>query len=289
MIMRKFGWTNVEVSLIGQGTWMIEGTNHRNTYGIAIESLRLGLEVGMNHIDTAEMYGNGVVEELVGRAIAGRQQRREEIFLVSKVLPSNASYYDTLRGCDRSLQRLNTDYLDLYLIHWPSSDHPIGETMRAMETLVKEGKVKFIGVSNFDLKQLQEAENALQNEKIACNQVMYNLNSRGIERNLLPYCLKKGIAIVGYSPFGHGYFPSVESEGGRILVEIAERHQKTPYQVVLNFIINHTNIFTIPKTSRPNRVLENSNSIGWKLTESDIKAINQGFPVPKYDVPLEMI
>ena len=286
MIKRKFGYTNIDVPIIGQGTWMIEGTNHRDTYNLTIESLQLGLDLGMNHIDTAEMYGNGMVEELVGRAIAGR---REEVFLVSKVLPSNASYYDTLRACERSLKRLKTDWLDMYLLHWPSTNHPIYETMRAMETLVKEGLVKFIGVSNFDLEHLKEAERVLQNERIACNQVMYNLNSRGIEKSLLPYCNRKGISVVGYAPFGHGNFPSSNSDGGQVLVKIAERHQKTPHQVVLNFIVNHINIFTIPKTSRPQRVKENSDSVGWNLTKDDIVDINRVFPVPQHEVPLEMI
>jgi len=265
---------------------MIEGTNHRDTYNLAIESLQLGLDLGMNHIDTAEMYGNGMVEEIVGQAIAGR---RDEVFLVSKVLPSNASYYDTLRACERSLKRLKTDWLDMYLLHWPSTNHPIYETMRAMETLVKEGLVKFIGVSNFDLEHLKDAERVLQNERIACNQVMYNLNSRGIEKSLLPYCNRKGISVVGYAPFGHGNFPSSNSDGGRVLVKIAERHQKTPHQVVLNFIVNHINIFTIPKTSRPQRVKENSDSVGWNLTKDDIVDINRVFPVPQHEVPLEMI
>jgi diketogulonate reductase-like aldo/keto reductase len=265
---------------------MIEGTNHRDTYNLAIESLQLGLDLGMNHIDTAEMYGNGMVEEIVGQAIAGR---RDEVFLVSKVLPSNASYYDTLRACERSLKRLKTDWLDMYLLHWPSTNHPIYETMRAMETLVKEGLVKFIGVSNFDLEHLKEAERVLQNERIACNQVMYNLNSRGIEKSLLPYCNRKGISVVGYAPFGHGNFPSSNSDGGQVLVRIAERHQKTPHQVVLNFIVNHINIFTIPKTSRPQRVKENSDSVGWNLTKDDIVDINRVFPVPQHEVPLEMI
>jgi len=286
MFKRKFGWTKIDIAVIGQGTWMIEGTNHRDTYNLAIESLQLGLDLGMNHIDTAEMYGNGMVEEIVGQAIAGR---RDEVFLVSKVLPSNASYYDTLRDCERSLKRLKTDWLDMYLLHWPSTNHPIYETMRAMETLVKEGLVKFIGVSNFDLEHLKEAERVLQNERIACNQVMYNLNSRGIEKSLLPYCNRKGISVVGYAPFGHGNFPSSNSDGGQVLVKIAERHQKTPHQVVLNFIVNHINIFTIPKTSRPQRVKENSDSVGWNLTKDDIVDINRVFPVPQHEVPLEMI
>ena len=158
----------------------------------------------MTHIDTAEMYGNGKAEELAGQAISGR---REEVFLVSKVLPSNASYEGTIKACKRSLINLKTDYLDLYLLHWPST-YPIDETMRAMEKLVVDGLVKYIGVSNFNLKELQEAERMLQNERIVCNQVLYHLGYRAIERTILPYCTKQGIAVVGYSPFGHGNFPS---------------------------------------------------------------------------------
>ncbi|HJU85367.1 MAG TPA: aldo/keto reductase [Nitrososphaeraceae archaeon] len=284
MLKRKFGWTDVEVSLIGQGTWMIEGD--LGTDRLSVEALRLGLDFGLTHIDTAEMYGNGHAEELVAKAITGR---REEVFLVSKVLPSNASYEGTLRACKRSLKRLKTDWLDLYLLHWPSSSIPIGETMRAMEKLVAEGLVRFIGVSNFDVEELKEAENSLRNERITCNQVLYHLGYRGIERRLLPYCAEHGIAVVGYSPFGHGNFPSPQSAGGRVLAEIAKRHNRTPRQVALNFLTRHRCIFTIPKTRSAERARENSGGVGWELTEEDISAINQVFPVPDHDIPLEMI
>lgn len=166
MTKRRFGSTNIDIPVIGQGTWMIKGNNDRYAHNLAIESLRLGLELGITHIDTAEMYGNGVVEEMVRQAI---MRRRDEVFIASKVLPSNASYYGTLKACERSLKRLNTDRLDLYLIHWPRSEHPIHETMRAMEKLVKEGLVRLTRVSNFDLEELKEAEHALQDETIACN------------------------------------------------------------------------------------------------------------------------
>ena len=284
MLKRKFGWTDVMVPVIGQGTWMIEGD--LNTERLAVEALRLGLDLGLIHIDTAEMYGNGHVEELVAEAIAGR---REDVFLVSKVLPSNASYEGTLRACKQSLKRLKTDWLDLYLLHWPSSSIPIGETMRAMEKLVAEGLVRFIGVSNFDLEELKEAEDSLRNERMACDQVLYHLGYRGIERHLLPYCTEQEIAVVGYSPFGHGNFPSPQSVGGRVLTEIAERHSRTPRQVVLNFLTRHSCVFTIPKNSRPGRARENSGGVGWELTEDEVTAINKAFPVPYHDVPLEMI
>jgi diketogulonate reductase-like aldo/keto reductase len=217
LLRRKFGWTGLDVPVIGMGTWMIEARG-RSGERRAIEALRLGLDLGMNHIDTAEMYGSGRAEGIVGEAIAGR---RDQVFLVSKVLPSNASYDKTLKACERSLKRLKTDFIDLYLLHWPSSQHPVKETMRAMEKLVDEGMIKFIGVSNFDLDQLREAQHALMKHRIACNQVLYHLASRGIEGDLLPYCAETGIAIVGYSPFGHGNFPSPQSRNGRVLAEIA--------------------------------------------------------------------
>ena len=293
MIKRKFGWTNVDVPIIGQGTWLIENgntiNNNNKDYISAIKTLQVGLDLEMTHIDTAEMYGNGKAEEMVGQAIAGR--KREEIFLTSKVLPSNASYDGIIRACKNSLKRLKTDYLDLYLLHWPSSQYPIIETMKAMEKLVSDNLVRFIGVSNFNLKELQEAEKALQNEHIACNQVLYNLGYSAIEKRILPYCTKQEIAVVGYSPFGHGNFYSPKSTKGKVLEDIANRHGRTPRQIALRFLSLQSNVFTIPKTIHPERVIENSQSVDkdWCLTDRDIKEINKAFPVSDKDDPLEMI
>ena len=272
--------------VIGMGTWMIEGRS-RDAERRAIEALHLGLDLGMNHIDTAEMYGNGRAEELVAEAVDGQ---RKQVFLVSKVLPSNASYEGTLKACERSLKRLKTDFIDLYLLHWPSSQHPIEETMRAMEKLVDEGMIKFIGVSNFDVEQLREAQKALVKHRIACNQVLYHLAYRGIERELLPYCTENGIAIVGYSPFGHGNFLSSHSRGGKVLAEIAKRQNRTVRQVALNFLTRDSNLFTIPKAGNPDHIRDNSGAVGnWKLTDEDIAAIDRTFPLPRADKPLEMI
>ena len=161
----------------------------------AVEALRAGIDLGLTHIDTAEMYGSGRAEELTGKAIAGR---RDEVFLVSKVLPSNAGFEGTLRACERSLKRLATSHLDLYLLHWESS-HPIAETMRAMERLIDQRQIRFAGVSNFDVAQVQEAQAALRHHKLASNQVLYHLRERGIERKLIPYCAAQGIAVVAYT------------------------------------------------------------------------------------------
>jgi diketogulonate reductase-like aldo/keto reductase len=281
MIERKFAWTGAGVSVIGQGTWMIEGS--RETERRAIETLRLGLDLGMNHIDTAEMYGSGRAEELIAEAIAGR---RKEVFLASKALPMNASYEGTLKACERSLNRLGTDWLDLYMLHWPGS-YPLRETMRAMEKLVTDGLVRFIGVSNFDVQELRAAEAALRNERLACDQVLYHFGDRGIERRLIPYCAEREIAVVAYSPFGHGSFPG--GKGGCVLQEIAARHGRTPRQVALNFLTRNPNVFAIPKTTHPERARENAGAVGWELTSEDVAAINTALPAPDRDTPLGML
>jgi diketogulonate reductase-like aldo/keto reductase len=280
---KTFGWTGVEVPVIGQGTWMIEGG--REAERRAVEALRAGLDLGMTHIDTAEMYGNGRGEELAGEAIRGR---RHEVFLVSKVLPSNASYEGTLRACERSLRRLATDYLDLYLLHWRGA-RPIEETMRAMEALVAAGKIRFLGVSNVDVEDVQEAQAALAKERLAANQVLYHLGDRGAERRLIPYCAGQEIAVVGYSPFGHRGFPSPGSQEGKVLAEIASRNQRTPRQVALNFLTRRPGVFTIPKASNLEHVRENAGGYGWTLSAEDLAGIDRVFPEPARDTPLGMI
>lgn len=283
MPTRPFGWTGVAVPIIGQGTWMIEGS--RDAERRAVEALRLGFDLGMTHVDTAEMYGSGRAEELVAEAIDGR---REQVFLASKVLPSNASYDGTMRACDRSLGRLRTGYLDLYLLHWASS-HPLRDTMRAMETLVAEGKVRHVGVSNFDVDEVKAAQAALRTVRLACNQVLYHLGDRGIERRLIPYCASQEIAVVAYSPFGQKAFPSPRSAGGKVLAAVGARHGRTARQVALNFLTRHANVFTIPKASRLEHVRENAGGAGFVLDADDLAAIEGAFPPPDRDVPLGML
>jgi len=276
MQTRQFGSTGVKVPVIGQGTWQ--------TRNDGLEALNTGIKLGMTHIDTAEMYTGS--EEVVAEAIRGN---REKIFLVSKVLPSNASYKGTLRACDGSLKRLRTDYLDVYLVHWWSSSHPIEEAMRAMEELVAAGKIRYIGVSNFDVNQLKQAQKALHRERIVCNQVLYHLRSRALENKVLPYCESQNIAVVGYSPFGKGNFPSPASNQGKTLQAIAQRHGKTPRQVALNFLTRRPSLFTIPKASNVEHVRENAGGTGWKLTEGDLKLIDSAFPPPGKDEELDML
>ena len=283
MTQRPFGWTGALVPVIGQGTWMIEGSAEAERR--AADALRAGIDLGLTHIDTAEMYGSGRAEEVAGKAIAGR---RGEVFLVSKVLPSNASYEGTLRACECTLRRLGTDCLDLYLLHW-ESEHPIGETMRAMERLIDDGLIRFAGVSNFDVDQVRAAQSALRHHKLASNQVLYHLGERGIERRLIPYCREQEIAVVAYTPFGRAKFPKPLSPAGRVLAEIAQRQGRTVRQVILNFLTRLDGVFTIPKAGNLEHTRENAGGAGWALAPEDIAAIDRAFPAPTRDVPLAML
>ena len=204
-------------------------------------------------------------------------------------MPSNASYKNTIRACDASLKRLRTDYLDVYLVHWWSGTHPIEDTMRAMEELVNAGKIRHIGVSNFDVVQVKRTQKALTREKIVCNQVLYHLRSRGIENALIDYCESQKIAVVGYSPFGKGDFPKSSSRQGQALETIASKHRKTPRQVALNFLTRHGGLFAIPKSGNVDHVRENSGGAGWNLDQEDINLIDNAFPLPPKNQPLDMI
>jgi diketogulonate reductase-like aldo/keto reductase len=270
MQKRQLTWTGVSISVIGQGTWQMEGDNSDE----AIAALRAGLDAGMTHIDTAELYGSGRVEKLVGRAIEGR---RDEVFLTSKVLPSNASRAGTLKACERSLRYLGTDRLDLYLLHWPG-DYPLEETFAAFEELERSGKIRSFGVSNFDVADLKEAIAIAGERRIAANQVLYHLEERHIEHAVLPFCEEHAIAVVGYSPFGSGRFVSERSPGGRVLAEIAKPHGATPRQVALRFLVRKKSLFAIPKASNRAHALENAKAGDLELTAEEIKRIDDAFP-----------
>jgi diketogulonate reductase-like aldo/keto reductase len=269
MNRRRFG-PAVVVPVIGQGTWNLESADR----AAALDTIRRGLDLGMTHIDTAEMYGDGAAEQLVGEAIAGR---RDEVFLVSKVLPHNASRAGTIAACERSLARLRTDRLDCYLLHWRGS-HPLRETIAGFQDLQRQGKIRAWGVSNFTVADLEEAQQLGGAGSFACNQVLYHLQQRGIEHDVLPWCAQNGVAVVGYSPFGHNEFPSERSRGGRVLAEIAATHGATPRQVALRFLVREAPLFTIPKASHPDRAAQNAAAAELPLTDADLSRIEAAFP-----------
>jgi diketogulonate reductase-like aldo/keto reductase len=270
MEYRPFGLTKREVSVIGQGTWYLEDGDRAP----AIAALRAGLDLGMSHIDTAEMYGAGAVEDMVGEAIAGR---RDEAFLVSKVLPEHATRRGTLAACEKSLARLGTDRLDCYLLHW-RGPYPLEDTFAAFEQLQREGKILSWGVSNFDVSDLEEAWDAAGPGRIACNQVLYHLRERAIEHAVLPWCEEHDVAVVAYSPLGHGSFPGPRSRGGRILSQIAAAHGATPRQVALRFIVRRPSIFAIPKAARPEHAADNAGAGDLRLTAAELARIDAAFP-----------
>ena len=268
MERRRFGSSDREVAVIGQGTWYIESGGRAS----AVAALRRGLELGMTHIDTAEMYGTA--EEVVAEAIVGR---RDDVFLVSKVLPEHASRRGTLAACERSLARLGTDRLDSYLLHW-RGDYPLEDTFAAFEQLRREGKILSWGVSNFDVSDLEEAREIGGDGGPVCNQVLYHLQERAIEHAVLPWCEKHGVAVVAYSPFGHGNFPGPHTKGGRVLQEIAAAHDATPRQVALRFVVRRAPLFAIPKASRPEHAVENAGAGDLRLSDAELVRIDEAFP-----------
>ena len=272
MEKRPFGSTKREVAMIGQGTWYIEQADSKR----AIAALRRGLDLGMTHMDTAEMYGSGAAETLVGEAIA---RRRDEVFLVSKVLPHNASRKGTIAACERSLKRLKTDRLDCYLLHWRGS-HPLADTVAAFEQLSAVGKILSWGVSNFDVDDLDELSQAAGSAKPVCNQVLYHLRERAIEHAVIPWCEANGVAVVAYSPFGHANgFPEPHSTGGRVLKAIADGHDSTPRQVALRFLTQRASLFAIPKASNPEHAEENAGAGALDLSDAELAQIDAAFPL----------
>jgi diketogulonate reductase-like aldo/keto reductase len=271
MQQRRFGSTGHEVAVIGQGTWYMEQARRAS----AVAALRRGMDLGMTHIDTAEMYGSGAAEEIVAEAIEGR---RDEVFLVSKVLPHNASRKGTLAACERSLARLRTDRVDCYLLHW-RGQHPLEDTISAFEQLCEEGKIMAWGVSNFDESDLEEARQIAGAGRIACNQVLYHLQERAIEHAVIPWCERHHVAVVAYSPFGHGGFPGPRTAGGQVLQQIAETHRATARQVALSFLTRRSALFTIPKAANVEHAAENAGAGDLHLTEAEIACIDAAFPL----------
>lgn len=254
--------------VIGQGTWQIRDAR------AAGEALRVGLDLGMTHIDTAELYRGS--EQVIAPVIAAT---RDQVFLVSKVLPHHASHAGTIKACEASLARLGTDRLDVYLQHWTDGSFPVSETMRAMGELIDRGLIRWAGVSNFDVEELEEAKSALGKHRLACNQVLYHLGARGVESDVLPWCRRNGVALVGYSPFGStNGFPSPTSKGGKVLGGIAARVGKTPRQVALAFLTRDPVCFTIPKAEKVEHVKENAGG-DFSLPKDAIEELEGAFPM----------
>jgi diketogulonate reductase-like aldo/keto reductase len=268
MKLRQFGNSKCDVSVIGQGTWYIDRGDRKS----AVASLRCGIDLGMTHIDTAEMYGDA--EPVVAEAIAGQ---RDTVFLVSKVLPSNASQRGTMTACERSLKRLKTDRLDCYLLHWRGS-YPLAETVAAFEELVGAGKIRSWGVSNFDTDDLNEMLAVAGKGKIACNQVLYHLQERAIEHAVIPWCETHDVAVVAYSPFGHNDFPSPRGKAGEVLQGIADAHGASARQVALSFLARKSSVFAIPKASSPEHAADNAAAGELALSDAEITALDQAFP-----------
>jgi diketogulonate reductase-like aldo/keto reductase len=264
-----------KVARIGQGTWHIETGDRRR----AIDALRRGIDLGLTHIDTAEMYGSGASERIAGEAIAGR---RDEVFLVSKVLPGNASRGGTIEACEKSLARLGTDRLDGYLLHWRGR-YPLEETIAAFEKLREAGKIRSWGVSNFDVDDLDEAWRIAGPDHFACNQVLYHLQERAIEHAVIPWCAAHGVAVVAYSPFGSGQFPKTG------LNEIAKAHGATPRQVGLSYLLRWPSVFAIQKAANIEHVEENAGAGSVVLTQAEIAKIDAVFPLGRRPRSLPML
>ncbi len=274
MEARKLGKTTAEVPVLGMGTWLFVGNlpdNHVD-HG-AIESLRTGVDLGMTLIDTAESYSFGHAEEVIGTAIKGM---REKVFIATKVSPENFSYRDVMKAVRGSLRRLKTDYIDLYQLHRPNPYVPLEETMRAMEDLVEQGAVRYIGVSNFSVDLTKKAQAALSKNHVVANQVSYSLLDREIEDKLLPTAVRDRITIIAYSPLAHGRLID-GGTGKTVLEDMAGKYGKTPVQVALNWLIVKDDVIAIPKAFQINHLREDAAATGWRMAPEDYASLNEVF------------
>lgn len=283
MILKELGRTGTSIAAIGQGCMGIGGELTTDSARDAeyVHALQMGLDLGMTFIDTAEVYGSGHSEELVGRAVKGR---RAEAFIATKFSPEHNGYEDVLRAAEASLERLGSDYIDLYQVHWPNPAIPIAETVRAMEGLVRDGKVRFCGVSNFSGPEMRAAT-AVGGLAIVSNQLEYNLFDRTIEQGVLRDCVADDVTLIAYSPLDKGRV----SSGDAVLERIAARHEKTPAQVVLNWLIRQPRVTVIPKARNPIHIRENAGAAGFELTGNECEEIARVFSAEPTMIPVDRI
>src|SRR5712664_229718 len=276
MQFRPLGRTREAIPIVGVGTWGIGGEMSLDPSrdDASIQALKLGLDLEMKFIDTAEMYAAGHSEEVVAQALEGR---RDGVFVASKVSPRHFAYDDVLAAAKRSLKRLGLKQMDLYQLHWPNSRIPISETMKAMEKLVKDGLTRHIGVSNFSVEQMREAQQSLSHEKIVSNQVEFSLVDRSVEAGIMPYCQKEGLTLIAYSPLGQGKIPRGRGPSFKILDEIAGKLGKSRNQVALNWVLQHDSVVAIPKAASTDHIKENAEVVEWKLGSEDYKRLAKAF------------
>ncbi|HXL51044.1 MAG TPA: aldo/keto reductase [Candidatus Limnocylindrales bacterium] len=276
MEFRPLGKTSESIPEVGMGTWGMGGGMRADSSrdSESIEALTLGLELGMTLVDTAEMYGAGHSEEVVSKALEGW---REPVFVASKVSPSHFAYDDLLHSARKSVDRLRVKQMDLYQLHWPNPRTPIAETMKGMEKLVLDGMVRYIGVSNFSVAQMRDAQAALSREEIVSNQVEYSLVDRTVEEEILPYCQREKLTLIAYSPLGQGRIARGRGGPFKIVDEIAARLGKSRSQVALNWLLQHESVVVIPKAGDKKHVVENAAVSGSKLSTRDFQEINKAF------------
>ena len=278
MKFKQLGKTKEKIPAIGMGTWKLPNNSE------SVRALKAGIKLGMNFVDTAEIYGT---EETVGETI-----KNEEVFVATKVSPQHFRYNDIIKACNNSLKRLGVKTIDIYQLHWPNPIIPISETMRAMETLVEQGKIRYIGVSNFSVKQTKKAQESLKKNEIVSNQVEYSPFVRNIEKNILPFCEKEKITVIAYSPFNRGHLFERNPEIKKVLEVIAKKYNKTVAQVALNWLTSKKAIVAIPKAANIRHVKENAESTDFKLKKKDIEIIDKassGFPFPSLKSLLERV
>ena len=267
MELRQLGRTDERISTIGMGTWRIGVYTSLAERAKQVQALRRGIELGCNLIDTAETYADGKSEEVVAEAI---RSVRKDVFIASKVSPGNLHHDDVIEACTRSLNRLATSYIDLYQVHWPNPRVPMRETMAAMEELVRDGRIRYIGVSNFSVEQMKEARDALSKSELASNQVEYSLRSRAVEASILPYCKREKLTLIAYTPLARGNVPEA-----MIPRAICEKYGMTPIQVMLNWVTRSECVVAIPKSADVRHVEENASSVSARFSEREYQTIGR--------------